>query len=426
MKTLTRLLMPLIPLSFMGLAACEDRCEIEATHFYYEPVYTSWEELRASVKFETPRPINQHGKIYFINDYVLINEPNVGIHFINNTDRGNPENVGFLSIPGNFDMAANQQYLYVDSYTDLVIIDISNMRQPQEANRMQNVFTNYNSYGFYPDPELGVVSEWREASFTQTMPSDCEGNTDWTRYHDRGIFVDYALESSADAVSPSNPGMGGSMARFTIAHERLYSVDISDLQVVDLSNPLQPVVGRKTALDWGIETIFPYQDKLFIGANNGMWIYDISSPDVPEYLSRFTHETSCDPVVTDGQYAYVTLRSGTECNGFTNQLEVIDIVDPRNPERVAVYPMYNPHGLAVDGTRLYICDGQEGLKVYNKSDVMTIDQHLIHQYPDMFAYDVIAFDCHVMLIASDGLHQYTCQDNLLTLQYVSTIPFASL
>ena len=145
MKTLTRLLMPLIPLCFIGLSACEDRCEIEATHFYYEPVYTSWEELRASVKFETPRPINQHGKIYFINDYVLINEPNVGIHFIDNTDRENPENVGFLTIPGNFDLAANQQYLYVDSYTDLVIIDISNMRQPQEANRMQNVFTNYNS-----------------------------------------------------------------------------------------------------------------------------------------------------------------------------------------------------------------------------------------------------------------------------------------
>ena len=35
--------------------------------------------------------------------------------------------------------------------------------------------------------------------------------------------------------------------------------------------------------------------------------------------------TSCDPVVVQGDYAFVTLRGGTECQGFSNQLDIIDI-----------------------------------------------------------------------------------------------------
>src|SRR5690606_2577958 len=98
---------------------------------------------------------------------------------------------------------------------------------------------------------------------------------------------------------------------------------------------------------WDIETIFPYEDKLFIGARSGMHIYDLATPENPQKISTYSHINSCDPVVVSGDYAYVTLRSGTTCEGFSNQLEVLDISNLASPSLVKVYPMHNPHGLGV-------------------------------------------------------------------------------
>lgn len=407
--------------ALLFLSSCEDQCELVYSYTYYEPVYITMDELRSSISFEAPRDIKSAGKIYYIDNHILINEPNEGIHFINNQNPSTPVPVGFLAIPGNFDLAAVSGTLYVDSYIDLVVIDITDINQPKEIERLENVFQNYNSYGFYLDQQFGLVREWKEVTTLENVPSDCSGNTDWGRYYGGGIAVYADTQfSGAEAMSPTNPGMGGSMARFTIANQHLYMVDSYDLRVVDISTANAPVQGNTTNLGWGVETIFPFGSKLFIGANNGMWIYDISDPATPVQLSKYEHINSCDPVVTDGQYAYVTLRSGNECSGFTNQLEVVDISDPTQPEQVAVYPMTNPHGLAVDQNRLYICDGEDGLKVFDKSNVLEIDQHLLKHFDDIHAFDVIAFNCNIMLIGEDGLHQYKCAEPL-QLQYLSTI-----
>ena len=106
------------------------------------------------------------------------------------------------------------------------------------------------------------------------------------------------------------------------------------------------------------------------------------------------------------KYAYVTLRSGTECQGFTNQLEVIDIEIISSPSLVKVYPMTNPHGLGVDGNLLFICDGSDGLKIYDAADVNTIGDKLIKHYRDINALDVIPFNDVLIMIGEDGLFQY--------------------
>ena len=55
---------------------------------------------------------------------------------------------------------------------------------------------------------------------------------------------------------------------------------------------------NKLQVDWQVETIYPFKDKLFIGSNNGMYIYDInSSPGNPVKVGEFTHARSCDPVL---------------------------------------------------------------------------------------------------------------------------------
>jgi len=60
------------------------------------------------------------------------------------------------------------------------------------------------------------------------------------------------------------------------------------------------------------------------------------------------------------------------CHMGVNQLEVVDITDLAHPTLKVTVPMTNPHGIGIDNKKLFICDKQDGLKVYNATDVMQI------------------------------------------------------
>ncbi|MEO0556003.1 MAG: hypothetical protein AAF149_22580 [Bacteroidota bacterium] len=416
----------LILLSIL-LGGCTDECEVQQQYTYFEPVYTSMADVRSSVDVIAPQEIQQVGKIFFQNNTLFINEPNEGIHVIDNSDPANPNPVAFIIVPGSFDLVVQDNVLFTDSYIDLVAIDISDINNVIEIGRLENIFDDYNSYGFYVDEVLGVVTDWAPATSVEVYESDCSTNVyPWGGfYYERGIAVDEtAAFSSTAAVAPTNPGIGGSMARFALSGNFLYTIDIDELQPVDVSVPSNMTTGTRTHIDWGIETIFPKNDVLFIGAQAGMHIIDISNPLNPSEISRYQHVRSCDPVIVDGDLAFVTLRSGTECQGFTNQLEVIDISNLESPELLHVYTMDNPHGLGKDGDALFICDGSSGLKVYNAADVSAIDQRQLAHYSEIQAFDIIPFNNVAMMIGADGLFQYDYSD-LENIQLLSHIQISN-
>src|SRR5438874_9337865 len=96
-----------------------------------------------------------------------------------------------------------------------------------------------------------------------------------------------------------------------------------------------------------------------------MFMYDVSDPAHPAALGEFSHGRACDPVITDGNYAYVTLHAGTECGGSSNELNVINVQDLMHPELVKSYPMTNPTGLCKNGNLLFVCDGSNGVIIYD-------------------------------------------------------------
>ena len=169
----------------------------------------------------------------------------------------------------------------------------------------------------------------------------------------------------------------------------------------------------------GIETIFPYEESLFIGSQTGMFIYDVSTPSSPSYLSEFVHVRSCDPVVVEGDYAYVTMRSGGNCRGWTNELNVVDISNLSNPSLVSTRNMTNPSGLGVDNGQLFLCDGDAGLKIFDSSNPWNMQ--LVDTKPEINAFDVIPYNNVLMMIGSDGLYQYS-YSNINKLELLSIIP----
>jgi len=396
------------------LEGCSDSCEVVNEYVYYEPVYTTMEAVRSSIALVSPQDIKTVGKIYYKDGMMFVNEPGEGIHIINNHNPSNPLPLKFLKIPGNFDLAIKGNTLYADSFVDLIAFDLTDFNSVHEVARLEGVFKNYSVFGITTDASCCVITEWVEKKNVQITESSCESYLQpWGgMWFENGIAVSSdmtAAFSSKAATAPgtgSGPGIGGSLARFTLTGNHLYMLDGGDLQTVNVASESNPIAVRKDPIAWDIETIFPYKENLFIGSSSGMYILDISAPEAPSILSTYQHVRSCDPVVVDDKYAYVTLRSGTACQGFTNQLEVINIENLRSPQLSYTYLMTNPHGLGIDDGTLFICDGNDGLKAYNAKDVSKIDKNLLAHYKNINALDVIPLGDVLMMIGEKGIFQY--------------------
>lgn len=223
-------------------------------------------------------------------------------------------------------------------------------------------------------------------------------------------------------VGPKN-GQGGSMARFAIAGNSLYIVDNQSLITYDISNPGEPLKKGSQTLDFGIETIFPYGTNLFIGASDGMYIFDNTDRSDPKLISKFQHIQSCDPVVVQDHYAYVTLRGGNECRlgNSLSSLDVIDISVLTAPKLVRTQSLDSPYGLGVSGERLFVCEGDNGLKIFELTDPKV--PVLSATYKDIHAYDVIIRNSgSLILTGKKGLFQFGFGETADELELLSQIP----
>jgi hypothetical protein len=186
----------------------------------------------------------------------------------------------------------------------------------------------------------------------------------------------------------------------------LYAVDESKMRVFDVQTPSEPKFIKPIDLGWGIETIFPFQKKLFIGSNRGMHIYDASTPHSPTRMAVYEHAIACDPVVVNEEHAFVTLRSGNFCVNNINELQVIDIKNPYEPKLKKAYKMLNPHGLGLAGNYLYVAEGKHGLKSFDVKDVMSIDKNQLEFLQSMKSVDLIPGPKSLIVIGPDGICQY--------------------
>ncbi|MBN2236776.1 MAG: hypothetical protein JW729_04405 [Bacteroidales bacterium] len=413
----------LLLVAFIALFAssCDDK--IVEIFVANSPVYMSYDELAQAVNQTAARDLRNPGKIYFKDDYLFIIEEKVGVHILDNSTPANPHNLTFIEVPGVVDMAIKDDVLYVDSYVDLVALSLTDLNNINEVKRVKNVFPytlpQYDEN--YPvariDQEKGVVVAWEIKTIRQEMEN---------RYYP--VFWEYglldALSSSSlgyySGMTSSGFGVGGSMARFGISNNTLYTVDQSTLHVFDVADANVPVSYGNYYAGWDIETLFIAADKLFLGGQNGVRIFDISVPRYPEYLSQFSHVLGCDPVVVSDTLAYVTLRGGNACGNTVNRLDVLSVADYSNPHLIATYAMNGPYGLGIDDKTLFICDGIAGLKIYDVSDPLQIDQHLIAHFPGIVAIDVIPINGLLFMIANDGFYQYN-YDDLNNIQLISKI-----
>lgn len=418
-----------VAMLFLMASCVKDDCTRVMTYTKHTPVYKTLAEIRVDPTVESARDLKNPGKIYLYGNLILINEKGEGVHVIDNANPSAPAKLAFISIPGNIDIAMSGNTLYADNYIDLLAIDVSNIQNARVTKRVQNAFPDHGT-----DPDLGILVAYNSEEVTEEIKCDDQNAMMQTQpwMNNDMAMVDNGTTNAGVSANVGGSGreaigIGGSMARFGINGQHLYIVDNQDMHIFDISNSQDPnrVNQVTVGMGWGIETIFPYQDKLFIGSNVGMFIYDNSNPQSPTYLSEFQHADVCDPVFVDGNFAYVTLRSGTNCQGFSNQLDVVDISNITNPTLVSSTNMHNPHGLTIENDKLYLCDGSDGFKVFDIADKQAIGQNQLFHDNSIPAYDAITIPRAnaVMVIGKDGFYQYNTSDPA-SLQLLSHIPVA--
>lgn len=402
----------------IGLTSCEDK-KLQ-TYLANVPVYMSYDDLRSSFKVTTATSMEEPGKICFYGTHMFINEYQKGIHVVDLSDPSQPEQVAFIEIPGNVDMAIRNDMLYAESYVDLLVIDISDPEQPELAKRVEDMFEyvippyDYN----YPldeiDQEKGVITAFELKKITREVYVN---PYPWPVYYEYDALGARNATGVPAGTNDNTYGVGGSLARFITYGDYLYILESSwKLKSINIADIDNPVVKNERYLWGNVETLFIADNYMYVGTSNGLHILDLANPADPNPISSYQHITSCDPVVVEGDRAYVTLRAGNACGGNQNLLEVVDISSKENPFQLYSFPMTSPYGLGIDNGTLFVCEGAYGLTVYDATFESTITSHMIARFPGINAYDVIPLDDFLFMIGDDGFYIYDYSDlNNITL-----------
>ncbi|HEY4205910.1 MAG TPA: hypothetical protein VGM31_03815 [Puia sp.] len=383
---------PLTALSALGtvllllVSGC-DKMSMDKLYVTYEPIYAPRTTVLASINGNVSEPITAVGKIYVKDPYIFISDTGRGIHVIDNRNPSHPVQTAFLAIPGNNDIAIKGNIMYADMEDELLTIDISNIHHVKILHEQPGIF---NYYG-YENSAGKIIVGWKKTYRAQApvMPPNC---------------ANCQFFSASSSSGSSGAGVAGSMSRMVLVKNNIYTIpERHSLRVISIEDPAKPELGQEIYAGFDLETVYPFKDKLFIGSMEGVYIYDISSPNYPKSMGVFTHGRACDPVITDGNYAYVTLHAGTYCGGANNELDVLNIQDLSNPVLAKTLLMTKPTGLSKDGNLLFVCDSP-GVKVY---DASTPESLQLRNTLDVgSAYDVISTDGRLVAISNKGVYQF--------------------
>jgi hypothetical protein len=386
------------------------------------PVNQKLSVLRTQIASLAPTSLQNTGKIYVKDNLILINEMDKGVHVIDNSNPSQPKNIAFLNIPGNRDMAMQGNILYADMYCDLLAIDISNPNKMVIEKTLTNIDpSRLGLYNYSTDADsLFVTTSW---IIKDTVVSDNQYNI-WQNCTNCSIHPTpagttyFSAMLNASAATTTTPGNAGSEARFAIVNNYLYALGSYELKIVDVAQPANPLLNSSMYTIENAQTIYPFQNTLFIGALTGMAVLDISNPTLPQVLDWTAHWCMGDPVITDGKYAYVTLSASTKCHTTYDQLEIYDASNLSNMQLIKSYPFTNPQGLSKDGNLLFICDATDGLQILDATDVANLK--LLKHLTGINAQDVITQNGKALVVAEGKLVQYDYSD-INNVKLLSTI-----
>jgi len=239
------------------------------------------------------------------------------------------------------------------------------------------------------------------------------------------LLIGCSGDGSSDTVSngeggiDKGDGQGGSLAVFALVGDYLYTVDRTNLNVFSLAIESEPVKVNTVGIGNDIETLFARDNFLYIGSQDGMYIYSLANPESPVMVSAVQHFTACDPVVANGTHSFVTLHSNTFCGNMVNVLNIYNTTDPSNPVLVYTEELTYPKGLGLYGNYLFVCD--DVIKIF---DVTDPEHPVAAGTINKVCFDVIIRGDDLFAVGENGLSRYQLNPtDISNITFKSDIPF---
>ncbi len=145
-----------IALSFITLLLL---CSFSMDVSYYgdyssTPILMTRSDFEQAIATLPAKELNKTTRISIKDTMIYIVELYRGVHIIDNSDVTSPFVTSFINIPGCVDMAIKGDVLYARSAVDLVAIDISDISNVKQINRVKETF-----------PELELNDEYYDLPY---------------------------------------------------------------------------------------------------------------------------------------------------------------------------------------------------------------------------------------------------------------------
>ena len=228
-----------------------------------------------------------------------------------------------------------------------------------------------------------------------------------------------ACTDSTETTGGDGQGTSGSLAAMAVQQGKLHVLEPSAIQSFELEQtPTSPIYHSTSYLGGSnrAQTLFRYDSEyMFVGTSIGVeikkWQVDEENGTGEfKHINTITHLQAYDPVVAKGNYAYFTTRNGVESlNTSADLVGIIDISAIDNAQVVFRYEeLDEPHGLALHGDHLYVCDKAEGLTKFKIEGLPS--ESGAQEDSDQSATDVIAELTGPTLVKEFLTDVYPCND----------------
>ena len=297
------------------------------------------------------------------------------------SDLENPHIIADLDLSPDFilyHIVARESYVYLTSFDEILIIDISIPASPLLAGvfsvddrhyamaKSENILlvTAYDSYyetyslhlcnlAVPDDPQW--ISEFNLAGYPRSIAVD--GNTAYVSTADCLQLLDISDPEEIELLG-SLPMTGGSISlggnHAFIANDSLYAIDISD----ELEPALEGSCSVPAICNW----VVVEENVAYVTyREGGIGVIDVSEPSVPSVEGSFETPGKQSRAVVDGEHVYLANRSGG--------LRILNTADPTLPEEIgSLITPGETVDLALNGGTAYLADGYEGLTIADISD----------------------------------------------------------
>lgn len=178
----------------LGLGSCVDdeACVREVSYIRAIPVFDALDRHRMPVYNTKIASVSNPGKGLWQDDLLYLEDKDLGIHIYSTQEQIDPDHLTFIRIPGIRDFFLDGHQLIVNSYYDILSIDIQDPKRATLINRDENAIP----IPFYNAQGLPVVG-FQFNEFTEKV--NCQSPF----YDDEIYFFDEDNELIAPTSIPS-------------------------------------------------------------------------------------------------------------------------------------------------------------------------------------------------------------------------------